>query len=64
MLVSGAIGLQSDRGDQLVIESLPFESTLQSPAPVTNSPAAPQYDFWKTFASDPRYVAPLAALCS
>ena len=26
-LVAGAIGLQPDRGDQLVVESLPFEST-------------------------------------
>ncbi len=32
-LIAGATGLKTDRGDQLVIESLPFESTLQSSAP-------------------------------
>ncbi|MDQ2948626.1 MAG: flagellar M-ring protein FliF [Acidobacteriota bacterium] len=32
-LVAGAIGLSVERGDQLVIESLPFESTL-NPAPL------------------------------
>ncbi len=35
-LVAGAIGLQPDRGDQLVVQSLPFESTL----PVAEPPAA------------------------
>ncbi len=40
VLVSGAIGLQTDRGDQLVVESLPFESTLQTAPPATETPAA------------------------
>ena len=44
-LVAAAVGLVPSRGDQLVIESLPFESTLTSlppavrqPAPVTSTP--------------------------
>ena len=32
-VVSGAIGFVPTRGDQLIIETLPFESTLQTPAP-------------------------------
>jgi flagellar M-ring protein FliF len=39
-LVAGAIGLQTDRGDQLIIESLPFESTLNWKPP-EEAPAAP-----------------------
>lgn len=38
-LVSGALGLQEERGDQLVVESLPFDATLSEPPP--NSPSAP-----------------------
>jgi flagellar M-ring protein FliF len=33
-VVAGAIGFNQDRGDQLVVETLPFESTLQMEAPV------------------------------
>jgi flagellar M-ring protein FliF len=33
-LVAGITGFNAERGDQLVIESLPFESTLQSEPPV------------------------------
>jgi flagellar M-ring protein FliF len=42
-LISGVIGLQPDRGDQIVVESLPFESTLsyQPPRAPSASPAAP-----------------------
>ena len=41
-LVAGVIGLNAERGDQLVVESLPFEATL-NPEPVSNAPmtAAP-----------------------
>ncbi|HYP06096.1 MAG TPA: flagellar basal-body MS-ring/collar protein FliF, partial [Bryobacteraceae bacterium] len=39
VLVSGVLGLQPDRGDQLVVETLPFESTLQTPPP--EAPAQP-----------------------
>src|SRR6185295_6327736 len=42
-LVAGVVGLQSNRGDQLIVESLPFESTLnqQPPAIETPAPGAP-----------------------
>ena len=40
-LVTAALGLVPTRGDQLVIESLPFESTLQAPPPVRPQPAGP-----------------------
>jgi flagellar M-ring protein FliF len=36
-LVAGVIGFSTERGDQLVVESLPFESTL-NPEPVTLAP--------------------------
>jgi flagellar M-ring protein FliF len=36
-LVAGVIGFSAERGDQLVVESLPFESTL-NPEPVTLAP--------------------------
>jgi flagellar M-ring protein FliF len=36
-LVAGVIGFSAERGDQLVVESLPFESTL-NPEPVSLSP--------------------------
>ena len=39
-LVAGAIGLQPDRGDQLVVESLPFEST-QNWRPEEQAPPPP-----------------------
>jgi flagellar M-ring protein FliF len=32
-LVTGALGLQDDRGDQLVVESLPFDATISEPPP-------------------------------
>ena len=42
VLVTGALGLQEDRGDQVVVESLPFETTLQSPPPTAvTTPTAP-----------------------
>ena len=45
-LVAGITGLSQERGDQLVIETLPFETTLQleppgSGKPATSAPAAP-----------------------
>ncbi|MGH9628439.1 MAG: flagellar basal-body MS-ring/collar protein FliF [Bryobacteraceae bacterium] len=39
-LVSGVIGLTPARGDQLVIETLPFESTLQMQPPGVAPPAS------------------------
>ena len=48
-LVAGAIGLSVERGDQLVIESLPFESTL-NPAPlipeIVGTPAPTGLPLW------------------
>jgi flagellar M-ring protein FliF len=41
-LVAGVIGFSAERGDQLVVETLPFEATL-NPEPITpaSKPAAP-----------------------
>ena len=40
-LVAGAIGLSVERGDQLVIESLPFESTLNPAPPIPEIDVTP-----------------------
>jgi flagellar M-ring protein FliF len=46
-LVAGVIGFSAERGDQLVVESLPFESTLNpepvslTPRPTPTAPASP-----------------------
>lgn len=49
-LVAGVVGLQAERGDQLIVESLPFESTLNQEAPPipTVAPVVPgiQYPGW------------------
>ena len=39
-LVAGVVGLSADRGDQLIVESLPFENTLNAPDP-SPAPTAP-----------------------
>ena len=39
-LVAGVIGLSAERGDQLVVETLPFEATLNA-EPMTAAPAKP-----------------------
>jgi flagellar M-ring protein FliF len=41
-LVAGVTGFNADRGDQLVIETLPFESTLQLEPPQRPKQQAPQ----------------------
>ncbi len=38
-LIAAATGFNADRGDQLILESLPFETTLQIPPP--EAPSAP-----------------------
>lgn len=38
-VVSAALGLVPARGDQLIIQSLPFGSTLETPPPATPAPA-------------------------
>jgi len=40
-LVAGAIGLQTDRGDQLIVETLPFTSTLEQGPPSSAAPESP-----------------------
>jgi flagellar biosynthesis/type III secretory pathway M-ring protein FliF/YscJ len=65
-LVAGAIGLNAERGDQLIVESLPFESTLQlgppegvsAPAP---SPASPLPAWLETLRKDPKMLIGAAA---
>lgn len=54
-LVSGAIGLQPDRGDQLVIESLPFESTLHLEPPAQEQKQVAPGTIWQGI--DPRIAA-------
>ena len=58
VLVSGAIGLQPERGDQLVVESLPFESTLQTAPPPVEAPATKPGLPWQNI--DPRVAAGIA----
>lgn len=59
-LVSAAIGFNPQRGDQLVIESLPFGTTLQEPPP--DAPAAPPAatEAWWTPLMDRRVGAGVA----
>jgi flagellar biosynthesis/type III secretory pathway M-ring protein FliF/YscJ len=40
-LVAGITGFNADRGDQLIIETLPFENTLLLEPPPESKPAAP-----------------------
>jgi flagellar M-ring protein FliF len=40
-LVAGVTGFSAERGDQIVLESLPFESTLQLEPPSTPAPPKP-----------------------
>ncbi len=40
-LVAGVTGFNADRGDQLVVETLPFETTLSIEPPVASKPPAP-----------------------
>ncbi|MCL5746245.1 MAG: flagellar M-ring protein FliF [Acidobacteria bacterium] len=49
-LVAGVTGFTPDRGDQIVVETLPFESTLNlepPAAPAAPVPGAPQRKFWE-----------------
>jgi flagellar M-ring protein FliF len=49
-LVSGVIGLSTERGDQLIVEALPFEATLvpeqMGPGPANPAPAPEQIPVW------------------
>jgi flagellar M-ring protein FliF len=57
-LVAGVIGLSSDRGDQLVVETMAFESTL-NPEPLSSlpAPAGPRPNDWIQQALKSRYLA-------
>lgn len=39
-MVAGTVGLQTDRGDVLLVETLPFEATLATPPPPAPPPAS------------------------
>lgn len=68
-LVTGAVGLSEERGDQLVVESLPFEHTLnEAPpaepggAPVEAAPGIPLPAFLADWTKDlPPWALPAAA---
>src|SRR5579871_3082600 len=56
-LVAGVIGFSAERGDQLVVETLPFESTL-NPEPLSaRAPAAPRPETWQQQALKSKYLA-------
>lgn len=40
-LLTAATGLQTERGDRIIVESMPFESTLQAVTPAVQAPAEP-----------------------
>lgn len=39
-VLAGAVGFQQERGDQILVETLPFEATLQVEPPATHAPGA------------------------
>ncbi|HEX4771609.1 MAG TPA: flagellar basal-body MS-ring/collar protein FliF [Bryobacteraceae bacterium] len=54
-LVAGVTGFTQDRGDQITVESLPFESTLEEVAP--EAPVAAGHPLtWKEYARDPKML--------
>jgi flagellar M-ring protein FliF len=63
-LIAAATGLQMERGDQLIVESLPFESTLNLDPPASSAPA-PQAQgkelLTQKLKGDPKLIAGLAA---
>ena len=40
-LLMAAVGASAERGDQVIVESLPFDATLHGPAPEPSAPARP-----------------------
>lgn len=57
-LVSAAIGLSPDRGDQLIVESLPFESTTNSEPPAEVKPQQPAPQSKNLNFKEPRVLYP------
>jgi flagellar M-ring protein FliF len=56
-LVAGVIGFSAERGDQLVVESLPFELTLNpEQVPLAPKPAAPAQPTWVEQALKSKYL--------
>lgn len=54
-LVAGITGYTEQRGDQITVETLPFESTLEDVAPDT--PVAPAHPLtWKDYMHDPKVL--------
>ncbi len=64
-LVTAAVGLNSERGDQLILESLPFESTLNQEEPAS-PPASPRSPLpvWVEQLGGPQKVLYLAAMAA
>jgi len=66
-LIAAATGLNTERGDQLIIESLPFESTqnAQPPPPPAKRPKqipAPVEPAWQQFVTKYKDVGAMAAM--
>jgi flagellar M-ring protein FliF len=58
-VVTSAAGLKPERGDLLTVESLPFESTLNSepPTPLTSAPTGErELGFWQTMSRNRNYL--------
>jgi flagellar M-ring protein FliF len=56
-VLSGVVGLSSDRGDQLLVETLPFDATLNSepPPPPAQAPPPSNLPTWlQPYANSPR----------
>jgi len=65
-LVAGAVGLKPERGDQLIVETLPFESTRTRGRPETaaepdSSPPIPAPDWLRPYLEDRRLILAGAA---
>ena len=60
-LLAGVIGVSADRGDQVLVETLPFDATLNSeppPPPAAGSPLAPsKFPQWLApYVTDPKML--------
>lgn len=58
-LVAGVVGITPERGDQILVESLPFDATLNSeppPAPVSAVPPSRYPKWMEPYVNDPRML--------